>query len=271
MADHTTTKYALRYPDLASSADIALIVEKLAEDTDSTMVGFIIDVFANRPAAGKAGRRFYATDTTTEYLDTGSAWAVIGSSNRMGILADIPAANSVSVGTKYFATDQIVEYISNGSAWIRMGAPCGAVNMQLGSAADSGYILLQGQSWPSTSGVYADLFAKLGGSVLPDFRQYVPVGYKSGDSDFGTLLGTGGEKTHVLSSGEMPAHTHAPGGGHGYFQIGDTDGTGPFADTGAGPGNLDGGGLANATASAGGGSAHNNLQPFKVVNFQAKL
>lgn len=31
-------------------------------------------LFANRPAAGRAGARFYATDSDKEYLDDGSAW-----------------------------------------------------------------------------------------------------------------------------------------------------------------------------------------------------
>lgn len=36
----------------------------------------------------------------------------------------------------------------------------------------------------------------------------VTVGYLNGDADFGTLGATGGEKTHVLSVGELATHTH---------------------------------------------------------------
>lgn len=37
-------------------------------------VTFSAGLLANRPTAGILGRRYYATDTDTEYVDTGSAW-----------------------------------------------------------------------------------------------------------------------------------------------------------------------------------------------------
>jgi hypothetical protein len=86
----------------------------------------------------------------------------------------------------------------------------------------------------------------------------VTVGYKSGDSDFGTLSATGGEKTHVLSTTEMPSHTHV----EQVYAAANTGGTTP-----AGYLNTTGG-LVNdgtTTAATGGGGAHNNLQPFIVV------
>ena len=80
----------------------------------------------------------------------------------------------------------------------------------------------------------------------------VMVGYKAGDSDFGTVLATGGEKTHALSLGEMPAHTHmVPYGGNG-------SGGPTAAAANTTSGNI-------TTTSAGSGTAHNNLQPFIVV------
>jgi hypothetical protein len=86
----------------------------------------------------------------------------------------------------------------------------------------------------------------------------VLVGYKVGDSDFGTVLGTGGEKTHLLTSSEMPAHTHPALSGTGFIMndlgvYGRASGSGTGAST--------------TTGSTGGGTAHNNLQPFVVVYF----
>lgn len=81
----------------------------------------------------------------------------------------------------------------------------------------------------------------------------VMVGYNSGDPDFGTLGATGGEKTHVLTVPEMPAHTHnVPA--HAFVGT-VTDFT---ATTGNTPTQV-------ASSSTGGGGAHNNLQPFIVV------
>jgi len=88
----------------------------------------------------------------------------------------------------------------------------------------------------------------------------VPVGIDATQTEFDTAEETGGAKTHTLTVSEIPAHTH---------NLGSKDSTagdgGAFneefiedpADTTNGP---------NVTSSStGGGSAHNNLQPYIVV------
>lgn len=46
------------------------------------------------------------------------------------------------------------------------------------------------------------------GVVCPDLRGRFIAGYKSGDTEFGTVGDTGGAKTKTLSKNNMPEHTH---------------------------------------------------------------
>lgn len=82
------------------------------------------------------------------------------------------------------------------------------------------------------------------------------VGLNSAESEFDTVEETGGAKTHTLTTAQMPAHTHASG-----WTLGGGDGSANVYST------TNGGAGAPATGSTGGGSAHNNLQPYIVVYF----
>lgn len=101
----------------------------------------------------------------------------------------------------------------------------------------------------------------------------VLVGYKSGDANFGTAGGTGGEATHTLSSTEMPSHTHGIGwnNGGGYLPANSTNissvnvyGTNDYSWSDRSQNGYVNLGLIQNT---GGGGAHNNLQPYIVVYF----
>jgi microcystin-dependent protein len=208
-----------------------------------------------------------------------------------GTLASRPAANAVSSGSTYFATDQVVIYRSNGTSWIRMSEPAGLGGVWYTATAPTGYLLLQGQAWPGTTGIYADLFALLGGANLPDMRQRTPVGWQSGDADFGTLLAGTGVKTHTLTAGQMPNHSHTVnshnhgGGNHGHNFRWDTGGDGVVSYPQGGynsgywmeqPQPITASGVIIASESPGtdgrgNNEAHPNIQPSRVVNFIAKL
>lgn len=116
----------------------------------------------------------------------------------------------------------------------------------------------------------------LGGTWVAWGAGRVPVSVANGDSDFGTADKTGGEKTHKLTTGEMPSHIHvanskagsarrsAPGSNDGvmfvsngaieatqYSQM-DTQGT-PYGNFLS---------LYVTINKSGGDEPHNNLQPY---------
>ena len=84
----------------------------------------------------------------------------------------------------------------------------------------------------------------------------VIVGLNASDSDFDTAQETGGAKTHTLSTAELPSHTHtATLMGNGEDENQDL----PAAGDNTNPSRT------MTTSSTGGGSAHNNVQPYIVA------
>lgn len=75
------------------------------------------------------------------------------------------------------------------------------------------------------------------------------LSFSSFYSDFGTVEATGGEKTHILSISEIPAHSHLYGSADNTNAPGGINGTADNTDQWN-------------TSSVGGGQAHNNLPPY---------
>jgi microcystin-dependent protein len=99
---------------------------------------------------------------------------------------------------------------------------------------------------------------------LPDLRGRVVVGLDNmGGTDAGrlsvanTLGGSGGSQTHTLTESEMPNHYHnIP------YTTGQAVAGGPYTElinTGSPNANF-------ASGYTGGGGAHNNMQPYMLLN-----
>lgn len=201
-------------------------------------------------------------------------------------------------------------YVSTKSRWevkpsvIEM--PVASIVQTAASSSPSGWLLCEGQAVSRTT--YASLFTTIGtvygagdGSTtfnIPDLRTRIPVG-KNGSGTFATLGAKGGAETHTLAAGEIPSHTHSfsattsTNGNHGHNILSEYGASGeayfnPYnnrqiqpAQPGAGT-RIERGSMivgsgdhnhsvSGTTGSSGSGTAHNNLQPYIVLNYIIKI
>jgi microcystin-dependent protein len=156
--------------------------------------------------------------------------------------------------------------------------PVGAVVAYGSSTAPKGWLSCLGQE--VYRGDYPDLFAVIGTTYgvgngtttfnLPNLSGRVVVGQGSGSGLTSRSMGaTGGAETHTLTTGEIPSHSHtsnATGGGLGLMTA-DGNNTAVGVDASAVEPNVYAAPVALSINDAGGGGAHNNMQPFAVLNY----
>jgi microcystin-dependent protein len=131
-------------------------------------------------------------------------------------------------------------------------------------------------SWKLPAGVLGDYFDGTGLGIhqltkgwaiangsngTDDFGGNVMVGYKDGDADFGIVGDIGGAKTHTLTQSELPNYNLTRGVGTETVSAG---GTSIWS-------NQSGTDHTETINSGGSGSAHNNLQPYKVALFIQRI
>jgi microcystin-dependent protein len=241
---------------------------------------------------------FTSETTITVTVDSGS----LSASHSLAALSVVSADHvprsyitsaSVSAAISGFITSASV------STAISVAMPVGAVMPYAGASAPTGWLLCYGQAVSRTT--YAALFAAISTTYgtgdgtttfnLPDLRGRVVAGQddmggssanrltnQTGGLDGDTLGATGGAETHTLTTDQIAAHQH--------FVARDTslsDGSPSLSNTqyvaqanstgGSGTYNLQGTSSAadvGLSSSAGGGGAHNNVQPTIILNYIIK-
>lgn len=150
--------------------------------------------------------------------------------------------------------------------------PTGTVESFAGSVPPDGWLLCNGANVLRTA--YPALFNVIGITygagdgvttfTLPDMRGKVSIAAGQGVGLTNRVLGTvGGEENHLLTLNEIPAHTHTYDKQNGIQNINAPDAAGVTAAN-------DPTSVTN-TSSAGGGAAHNVMQPFLVLNHIIKF
>jgi len=150
------------------------------------------------------------------------------------------------------------------------------------SLVPTGWALCNGQilSIGSNTALFQVIGTAYGGDgisnfALPDLRGRVPIqpGQAPGLTNR-TRGESGGSETHTLGIAHLPGHTHTLRASTANGATDNPDTGIPARNPAAIPGfaaNADADLAAGAVASAGGSQAHNNLQPYIVVNYLIAL
>ena len=186
--------------------------------------------------------------------------------------------------------DQVI--MPDGSRLNKLATPkAGFIYPLASSVVPEGFLLCDGAEYLRTE--YPELFAAIGtiygsgdGSTtfnVPNLQTRVPVGSGEGYN----LGDIGGEETHTLTINEMPSHKHAPSNrdsagsdttykrqfttnlhtdsdSTGRGQVTTSSNSGEYAMLATTSSDITG---ADYTTNVGGSEAHNNMQPYTVINY----
>jgi microcystin-dependent protein len=230
--------------------------------------------------------------------DYNTTWGTIA-----GAVYQASAPSSPQTGDVWVDSDAVAGVLNQNDYLLKadfelVSIPVGGLTQYAGATSPSvNYAICDGAAVNRTT--YATLFARIGTTYgsgngtttfnLPNVKGRVIAGLDSTQTEFDTLAETGGAKTHTLTSAEMPSHTHTQDA-HGHVVSSNSFAgdlqivVGPRGGDGAFYSFTDSGNDANVSAaviyarnttatnqSTGGGGAHNNLQPYIVMNYLIRI
>jgi microcystin-dependent protein len=261
--------------------------------------GFKVQVIT--PPSESADNTAYPSGVSVMSVGSGSGWSLNGgfgnimtiyqTSNRLYQTFVTSGGGSSAVVSSWVRTYHTPE---GWTPWSQMATPAdpatmgitGEIKMWAANTVPNGWSLCDGGTLNRTTDI--KLFNVIGvtygagdGTTTfnkPNLKGRVPVGFDSADADFNAVGKTGGEKTHILTTGEMPSHTHIQNA-HSH----NLPGNGALTDGSSGtlyvvPNGSFYGFRATqppqttaTNQSTGGGAAHNNVQPYIALKYIIKL
>jgi microcystin-dependent protein len=222
----------------------------------------------------------------------------------------VRTTNATQLGSLLSQASASTIYLTKASASITYLAQApGIISQYIGATAPAGYLICDGSPVSRSTysalwdvlrnGTSSSPYGNGNGTTtfnLPNLQGRVPVGRDPSQLEFDALADTGGAKTHQITTAEMPVHNHVQDP-HNHGQDSHGHGINPGTDrtfglswhtdsgywVGSGGSALNKEGytsIAGTTATnqattatnqnSGTGNAHNNLQPFIVVQYIIK-